>query len=118
MITNNSEGQPAPKYVYLEQGDKDALCPIMITEGPFEGFVYQYGVVKVEEIEDNNDEGAKLSFDYQLIEVPHDYQVTEDEDEEKVQFETVIGDILTDIITNYDVDDGYDVNDDRETDTQ
>lgn len=115
MIANDSDGQQAPKYVYLEHGDKEALCPIMITEGAFEGFVYQYGVVKVEEIDE--DESAKLSFDYQLIEVPFDYEVG-DEDEEKVQFETVIGDILADIIANTPVDYGHDVNDDRETDTQ
>ena len=115
METNMNESVTPPQYVYLEHGDKEALCPIMITEGAFEGFVYQYGVVKVEEI--GEDESAKLSFDYQLIEVPFDYEVG-DEEEEKVQFETVIGDILADIIANTPVDYGHDVNDDRETDTQ
>lgn len=116
MITQTANEQGnAPKFLYLEQGDEDALCPIMITEGPFEGFVYQYGVVSVSE--HDHEDGAKLSYDYQLIEVPEDYVVV-DEEQEQVNFETVIGDILTEIVMNSIIDDGTELDDDRETDTQ
>ena len=121
MQTKMNEQADPPRYAYLEQADKDGMCPIMIMEGPFEGFVFQYGVVSVEEIEE--DDGAKLTFDYELVEVPSSYVVPENEEEEKEIFEGVVGDVLVSIIvSSLEEVDGHSIQtleeyNDRETDS-
>lgn len=69
-----------PQYAVLEAKDKDATCPIMIAEGPFESFVYVYYTVNITE-------DGVLKFDYDLLEKP-------DSDYDKQAFENTIGDIL------------------------
>lgn len=71
------------KYVVLEAKDKDGLCPIMITEGPFESYVYTYDVVRM------SDDGV-LSFNYEILEGSDDYDTE--------LFKQTIGDILVSMV--------------------
>lgn len=73
-----------PQYAILEAKDKDATCPIMIAEGPFESFVYVYYTVNITE-------DGVLKFDYDLLEKP-------DGDYDKQAFENTIGDMLVHMI--------------------
>lgn len=84
-----------PKYKVLEQKDEDSTATILITEGKFEGFAYNYGVVKVREDEETDQ--AFLSYDYNLLEAPESYEIV-DEFKDKEEFEQLIGDILVDVI--------------------
>lgn len=96
------------KYEILLNKEGDT-APFQILEGKFQGFVYRYKNVKIEE-KTVYDE-AKLSYNYVLLEVPESYEVI-DEPSEQREFETVIGDILVDVITT-EVSEN-----DRESDTQ
>lgn len=82
------------KYTVLDQTTSDTNADVMITEGKFEGFVYNYGVLKVSEDEEGQ---GILSYNYELKSAPEEY-VMVDEEAEKKEFETLIGDILVDII--------------------
>ena len=105
-----------PKYEVLEQPDEKNTAHVMICDGKYEAFVYKYGVVKMEEI--SEDDGAALSFEYELIEAPEDYQI-ENEDAEKMEFETLIGDILVDIVTKAaNEEDGHRLDDSIKPDSQ
>lgn len=73
-----------PHYAVLEAKDKDSTCPIMITEGQFESFVYVYYTVNI------TDDGV-LKFDYDLLEKP-------DSEYDKQAFENTIGDLLVHMI--------------------
>lgn len=73
-----------PKYAILEARDKEDTCPVMITEGPFESFVYQYYTVNITE------EGV-LKFDYEILEKP-------DSDYDNEAFQNTIGDLLVHMI--------------------
>lgn len=92
-----SEEAVLPRYVILDSPEDVDTSRVMIEEGPFESFVYSYGVVSIGEVGDND--GATLKFDYTLLQAPTDYDVS-DEQRAQIDFETLIGDILVDIIAN------------------
>jgi len=81
-------------YVVLEQTTPESTAEVMITEGKFEGFVYTYGVIKVNE--DETGQGI-LSYNYELKSAPEDFVIVDEEAEQK-EFEILIGDILVDIV--------------------
>ena len=57
-------------YSFVSRGD-DNWTSIMISKGPYEGIIYQYGKVSVSDEEDENGYG-KLSFQYNVLdEVDH-----------------------------------------------
>lgn len=96
------------KYTFVtteEEGDD--LASICITnDGKYHGVVYKYGVVSVDEEEDE-DGKLPLHFEYDIVDncgVPK-----EEFDEE---FFTLIGDILVDIIVTQ----GEDIDDEEEED--
>lgn len=82
------------KYTILEQATPDSTADIMIAEGKFEGFVYNYGTIRVNE--DEHGQGV-MSYEYELKSAPDGF-VMQNEEAEKKEFETLIGDILVDII--------------------
>jgi hypothetical protein len=81
-----------PKYELIEhpEGSKDHWC-IKIKDGEYNGVVYQYNTVKVEEEESGD--GAVLSFQTALIEKPDDLTLTKDKDE------SIMGAILVDLVS-------------------
>jgi hypothetical protein len=104
-----------PKYEVLDSPDQEdgGTARVMICEGPFEAFVYRYGAIKFLE---EDDDPATLQFDYDLESAPEDY-ISVDEEKEKVDFETLVGDILVDIITKaIDKQDGFDLDNPGGTD--
>lgn len=118
----NTQVTSVPKYIILDtpstvEGEKTSdTSLVMIQEGYFEGFTYHYGVVSFQEDDDADpEENGVLSYDYVLVEVPEEYEVT-DEAKEQVDFENLIGEILVDIIINNEGFIGDDDSDDREPD--
>tara|TARA_X000001382_G_C3141991_1_gene169880 strand:+ start:194 stop:505 length:312 start_codon:yes stop_codon:yes gene_type:complete len=80
-------------YSFVSRGD-DNWTSIMISKGPYEGIIYQYGKVSVSDEEDENGYG-KLSFQYNVLdEVDHNLKDLE----ESQEFKNTLGDILTEIL--------------------
>jgi len=84
------------KYELIFDNSEDTAL-VRITEGKFANFVYQYQEVGVNDEED--DGSLPVKFSYALKEAPESYSY-EDEETEKKEFETIIGDILYDIVVN------------------
>lgn len=82
-------------YVVLENKTEEDLAPVMITSGRFDGFVFTFGTVKIDEME--SEEGARLQYTYDIVQVPEDHDVQDDESD-RIEFETTIGDILVSIL--------------------
>lgn len=80
------------KYSLLEHGNSfhENHWAVQIDEGKYEGVVYQYDTVSINEQEDNGD--VVLTFNTITLDNPSDLDLTSDD------FETIIGDILTSVI--------------------
>jgi hypothetical protein len=85
------------KYEVIFDPNED-IALIRITEGKFANFVFQYGNVSVG---DDAADTFPVSFNYELKSAPETYEY-EDEEAEKLEFETTLGDILYDVIVNSD----------------
>ena len=82
-----------PKYELIEHPNgfhNDHWC-IKIHDGEYEGLVYQYDKVKMEE--DKDGDGAMITFNTITVENPNDVDLTEENEK------SIMGVILTDIIT-------------------
>ncbi len=80
-----------PKYEYVEDANNKELECIKITEGKYDGFVYQYGQVSINE--EDSDQEASLNFNYRIEED------VKDSDADELQ--NVLGDILVDILEKH-----------------
>ena len=85
------------KFTVLPTDGKSNTANIMITEGKFEGVVYNYGVMDIKDSKDSDD--GVLSFEY-TVEEPKDFLDTITT-EDKLELEQTVGDILVDIIEQY-----------------
>jgi|TARA_Y100000034_G_scaffold135382_1_gene207098 hypothetical protein len=79
------------EYEYIEDANDKELECIKIIEGKYNGFVYQYGQVSINEEDDESQ--ASLNFNYRIIED------VDDSDADELQ--TILGDILVDILENH-----------------
>jgi len=81
-----------PKYKLIEHEDssKDHWC-IKIIDGEYNGVIYQYNTVKIDEEKDGD--GAVLSFQTALIEKPEGINLTKEKDE------SIMGAILVDLVS-------------------
>lgn len=80
-----------------EQGFHDKHWSVKILEGEYSGVVYQYDVIKVEEVtEDNGEAVGVLNFSTITIENPYT-----DEKLKQKEFEIIIGEILTELIKQW-----------------
>jgi hypothetical protein len=80
-------------YTFVSRG-KEKWASIMLTNGEYEGVIYQYGKVSVPEEEDENG-NMPLSFKYNIV----DYNGHDEEDLESSQdFKNALGDILVEIL--------------------
>jgi hypothetical protein len=94
------------KYTFVVEEGDDVSSVCITNDGKYHGVVYKYGVVSVDEEEDE-DGKLPLHFEYDIVDncgVPK-----EEFDEE---FFTLIGDILVDIIVTQ----GEDIDDEEEED--
>lgn len=83
------------KFVVLPTEGKSNTANIMISDGKFDGVVFNYGAISVA---DKEDEGV-LTFDY-FVEEPKDY-LNNITPEDKAELEQTVGDILVDVIETY-----------------
>ena len=80
-------------YTFVSRG-KEKWASIMLTNGEYEGVIYQYGKVSVPEGEDENG-NMPLSFKYNVL----DYNGHDQEDLElSDDFRNTLGDILVEIL--------------------
>ena len=91
-----------PTYEVLHDEYKDEdLARIKLTSDKFDGFIYHYHTVQFVHEEDDE---AVLKFDYDIVESPIDINVDSLTKEDHEEFETLLGDILVEIITESVVD--------------
>jgi len=90
------------KYEVLhdEYEDED-LARIKLTSDKWDGIIYHYHTVQFVHEEDDE---AILKFDYDIVESPIGLDVTSLTKEDHEDFETLLGDILVEIITEAAVD--------------
>ena len=81
----------APKYKFLPEASTDVsqTCPILITEGKFEGIVYRYGQISFKETDDGD---LNVMMDIEMIKAPEDFN-QQDKD-----FTDVAGEIFVNIV--------------------
>ena len=90
------------KYEVLHDEYKDEdLARIKFTSDKFDGIIYHYHTVQFVHEEDDE---AVLKFDYDIVESPIDINVDSLTKEDHEEFETLLGDILVEIITESVVD--------------
>lgn len=82
--------------VLFDENVDEKLARIKLTDDKFNGIVYRYDIVTFQEKE--NDE-ATLKFDYEILESPEHIDVESLTEEDHTQFETTLGDILVEIIS-------------------
>ena len=83
--------EKAPKYKFLPEASTDVsqTCPILITEGKFEGIVYRYGQISFKETDDGD---LNVMMDIEMIKAPEDFN-QQDKD-----FTDVAGEIFVNIV--------------------
>ena len=83
----------ADKFVYVEKKDSE-LYSLKIVQSPYNGIIYTYGAVTIEE--DVENDLARLKFNYHIEEAPAPH--SKKELEESDEFRNYIGDILAEIL--------------------
>lgn len=109
MITSDS-------YTFVEKnGSED--WHVKIKEGDYKDVIYRYG--RIEVVEDNNEDTARLKFQFDIEKIPSDLSMTKQELNEDSDFLNTLGNILTHIIEDA-MDSGkYKIgNDDKPTDSE
>lgn len=85
------------KYEVLFDEHKDEpIARIRLTSDKWNGIVYHYNTIKF--LEESGDE-ATLKFEYDIVETPNTLDIDNLVPEDKKEFETLLGDILVEIIT-------------------
>ena len=79
-------------YTFIQSEDDSSLANVKLISGEYEGIVYSYGKVSVEEDEENDT--AYLSFAFNIVD-PNGF----DNIEENLEFKNYIGEVLTTIMT-------------------
>lgn len=86
------------KLVKNPQNEDDDQYAFCITKGKFEDVIYKYnrfGLIEPEATE----EELKYRFEYDILEIPEEIREKKYADEEGKEFETLIGDILIEVIS-------------------
>jgi len=85
------------KYeILFDEYIDEKIARIKLTSGEWNGIVYRYGNVKFKR---RKKDFAILKFDYDVISVPNNIDIKKMSIEEKSKFETLLGDILVELIT-------------------
>lgn len=80
--------------VLFDEYTDEILARIKLTSEKWNGIIYHYNTVNIRE----DGEEAVLTFDYDIVETPGWINIDDLSEEDKIQFEKMIGDILVDII--------------------
>ena len=95
------------KYeIQADDNDETKTARIKILEGKFENFIFNFGVVKMNKPE--NDDEARCEFTYDIFSVPENYPIKNlksndnslDKDPEQIDFEKTISGILEHLVIN------------------
>ena len=85
------------KIEYVEKADEDYTSIKILEEGPYQGVIFSFGKIKVDEPEEK-DGKATLSFDFIVETVPPILGKTAEEVEFDDEFKQYVGDILVGIL--------------------
>lgn len=85
------------KFEVLEQTSEAETAIIKIIDEKWKGVEYYYSTISIEEDKDKDDIGI-LSFEYHITNSPNEFVLEELLDDDKSDFETMIGDILVALI--------------------
>ena len=78
--------------------DGDYWC-LEIQEGKFKGIIYKYGNIGISKPEEVvEDDMVKAKFEYDIIRIPDELKDVVFGDEVKLEFETLLGDIMIEMI--------------------
>lgn len=86
--------KPRRFEILFDEGNTEELAKIRIHEENWQGVVYHYGSVELPQRKDDN----RLRFEYDIDYCPEDIDPDNFSEEDKIEFETIIGDILVQII--------------------
>ncbi len=81
-------------YVLIDSDDEELKTGVGIQTGKFAGVLYHYGSAKIQEEENF----ARMTFSYTIISTP---SIPVEELMQDNEFQTFIGDILTDILLSH-----------------
>jgi hypothetical protein len=81
------------KVLFDEYKDDD-IAKIQFTEGRFNGIIFQFNTIAFKE---ENEDGV-LDIMYDIIETPSDFDVNLLTEDDKAEFEKLIGDVLISIL--------------------
>jgi len=79
------------------QNDNDEQQAFRITEGKFQDVIYKYNKFGVND-KPNDDGTLTYKFEYDILEIPEEIVNKQYADEEGREFETLIGDILIEVL--------------------
>jgi len=96
--------------VLFDEGNTSEVAEIRLTKGKFKDIIYKYGAVRFLLEEDDGD--AILQFDYDIVETPSGLDTNNLSKQDQEDFENILGDILTELITE-----AADYNENRTNDT-
>lgn len=82
-------------YVLIDSDDK-TKTGVGILKGKFAGVLYHYGKAKIAE----EDSFARITFDYTIVTTP---KIPANDLMQDQEFQYILGEILTDILINYKV---------------
>ena len=88
----------SPKYkvLYDEEYTDEETLKIELQDGKWTGVVYHYNVISIKEDKDQ----TELSFTYDIDSVPSHIDTDKLSPKDKQDFETLLGDIVIDIVLN------------------
>lgn len=109
---------PNPKDIE----NPDAQMCIQILKGPFANSIIQYGRFKVKDVENAKDPNEVMAeFEYDIVGIPEEIKGVEFTDEQGEEFESMVGDILIDLlqkkVEDEELEEANNNAQDRETDT-
>jgi len=82
------------EVLYDEYKNED-LARVLLTDEKWNGIIYHYQTVK---FLDGDEDDAVMQFEYDVVEAPPDFNVETLTPEDQKEFETMLGDILIEII--------------------
>ena len=84
-------------YEYIKVPEVEDQFAFRISEGKFKDVIYKYNKFGVDE-KPNDDGTLTYKFEYDILEIPEEIVNKQYADEEGREFETLIGDILIEVL--------------------
>lgn len=78
-------------YTWIDQG-KEGKLAFEFTNGPWANMPFQYGTIRFEEINEENDEEAIITFDFEMLSKEHEHLMVNED------FQKDVGELLQETI--------------------